>query len=146
MQSSSEICSQAAQLIWAASLPYCIGCCTGTTCQNIRALSKCSRPRIFPPFSWEKSKTFFLIYIFLNIVTSNNLTRFRNTTYFLRLHISNFLCMVLFHAILHNIDNIVTRNKKVFLFVHGSIPCLLTDETEFKFFATAVPTLWVCAN
>ena len=31
------ICSQTAQLIWAASLPYCTGCCTGTTCQNIRA-------------------------------------------------------------------------------------------------------------
>ncbi len=51
------ICSQIAQLIWAASLPYCTGCCTRTTCQNIRALSKCSRPRIFPPFFWEKSKT-----------------------------------------------------------------------------------------
>ncbi len=41
------ICSQTAQLIWAASLPYCTGCCTGATCQN----------RIFPPFFWEKSKT-----------------------------------------------------------------------------------------
>jgi hypothetical protein len=51
------ICSQTAQLIWEASLPYCTGCCTGTTCQNIRALSKCSRPQIFPPFFWEKSKT-----------------------------------------------------------------------------------------
>ncbi len=51
------ICSQTAQLIWAASLPYCTGCCTGTTRQNIRALSKCSQPRIFPPFFWEKSKT-----------------------------------------------------------------------------------------
>jgi hypothetical protein len=90
------------------------------------------------------NKVFFLIYIFLNIVTSNNLTRFRNTTYFLRLHISNFLCMVLFHAILHIIDNIYTEQKGFFF--HGSIPCLLTDETEYKFFATAVPTLWVCAN
>jgi hypothetical protein len=27
------ICSQTAQLLWAASLPYCTGCCTGTTCQ-----------------------------------------------------------------------------------------------------------------
>ncbi len=51
------ICSQTAQLIWAASLPYCTGCCTDTTCQNIRALSKCLRLRIFPPFFWEKSKT-----------------------------------------------------------------------------------------
>ncbi len=57
MQSSSEICTQAAQLIWVASLPYCTGCCTGTTCQNIRVLSKYSRPHIFSPFSWEKSKT-----------------------------------------------------------------------------------------
>ena len=45
------------QLIWAASLPYCTGCCTGMTCQNICALSKYLRPHIFPPFSWEKSKT-----------------------------------------------------------------------------------------
>ena len=51
------ICSQTAQLIWAASLPYCTGCCTGTTCQNICVLSKYSRPHIFSPFSWEKSKT-----------------------------------------------------------------------------------------
>ncbi len=50
------ICSQTAQLIWATSLPYCTGCFTGTICQNIRALSKYSRPRIFPPFFWEKSK------------------------------------------------------------------------------------------
>ena len=57
MQSSSGVCSQAAQLIWAVSLPYCTGCCTSTTCQNIRVLSKYSRPHIFSPFSWEKSKT-----------------------------------------------------------------------------------------
>ncbi len=50
------ICSQTAQLIWAVSLPYCTGCCTGATCQNIRTLSKCSRLRIFPPFFWEISK------------------------------------------------------------------------------------------
>ncbi len=31
---------KAAQLIWAASLPYCTGCWTGMTCQNICARSK----------------------------------------------------------------------------------------------------------
>ncbi len=36
---------------------YGTGRCTGTTCQNIRVLSKCSRLHIFSPFSWEKSKT-----------------------------------------------------------------------------------------
>ncbi len=50
------ICSQTAQLIWAASLQYCTGCCTGTTCQNVRALSKCSWPRIFPTFSGKNQK------------------------------------------------------------------------------------------
>jgi hypothetical protein len=50
--------TQAAQLIWAASLPYCTGCCTGTTCQNICALSEYLRAHIFSPFPGEKSKTY----------------------------------------------------------------------------------------
>jgi hypothetical protein len=58
MWSSSDLSTQAAKLIWAASLPYCTGCCTGRTCQNICALSKYLRAHIFSPFSWEKSKTY----------------------------------------------------------------------------------------
>ena len=41
--------------LWAASLPYCTGCCNGTTCQNICALSKYLRAYIFT-ISWEKVK------------------------------------------------------------------------------------------
>ncbi len=37
---------------------YCTGCCTGTTCQNICALSKYLRAHIFSPFPGEKSKTY----------------------------------------------------------------------------------------
>ncbi len=48
------ICSQTGHLIWAASLLSC----TGTTCPNIRVLSKYLRPRIFPPFFWEFSPIF----------------------------------------------------------------------------------------
>ncbi len=58
MWSSSDLKTQAAQLIWAASLPYCTGCCTGTTCQNICALSKYLRAPIFSPFPGEKSKIY----------------------------------------------------------------------------------------
>ncbi len=61
----------------------------------------------------------------------------------LRLHIQNFLSMVLFHATLHIIDTYTWIKKNFFL--HGSIPCLLTTRLRF-IFATAVPTLWVCAN
>ncbi len=39
MWSSRDLSTQAAQLIWVASLPYCTGCCTSTTCQNICVLS-----------------------------------------------------------------------------------------------------------
>ncbi len=46
------------QLIWVVSLPYCTGCCTGTTCQNICALSKYLRAHIFSPFTGEKSKIY----------------------------------------------------------------------------------------
>ncbi len=35
-----------------------LGCCTGTTCQNICVLSKYLRAHIFSPFPWEKSKTY----------------------------------------------------------------------------------------
>ncbi len=58
MWSSSDLSTQDAQLIWAASLPYCTGCCTGTTCQNICVLSKNLRAHIFSPFPGEKSKTY----------------------------------------------------------------------------------------
>ncbi len=58
MWSSSDLKTQAAQLIWAASLPYCTGCCTGTTCQNICALSKYLRAPIFSLFPGEKSKIY----------------------------------------------------------------------------------------
>ncbi len=58
MWSSSDLSTQAAQLIWAASLPYCTGCCNGTTCQNICILSKYLRAHIFSPFPGEKSKTY----------------------------------------------------------------------------------------
>ncbi len=40
----------------AASLRYCTGCCTGTTCQNICVLSKYLRAHIFSPFPGEKSR------------------------------------------------------------------------------------------
>ena len=50
------ICSQTAQLIWAASLPYCTGCCTGTTCQNIRALSNVRGREYFHLFSGKNQK------------------------------------------------------------------------------------------
>ena len=50
------ICSQTAQLIWAASLPYCTGCCTGTTCQNIRALSNVRGREYFHIFSGKNQK------------------------------------------------------------------------------------------
>ncbi len=56
MQSSSGICSQTAQLIWAASLPYCTGCCTGTTCQNIRALSNVRGREYLHLFSGKNQK------------------------------------------------------------------------------------------
>ncbi len=55
---SSDLSTQAAQLKWAASLPYCTGCCIGTTCQNICAPSKYLRAHIFSPFPGEKSKTY----------------------------------------------------------------------------------------
>ncbi len=57
MWSSSDLSTQATQLIWAASLSYCTGCCTGKTCQNIFVLSKYLQAHIFSPFPGEKSKT-----------------------------------------------------------------------------------------
>jgi hypothetical protein len=56
MQSSSGSCSHTAQLIWAASLPYCTGCCTGTTCQNIRPLSIVRGREYFHLFSGKNQK------------------------------------------------------------------------------------------
>ncbi len=50
------ICSQTAQLIWAASLPYCTGLLYRPDLPKYSRPVKCSRPRIFPPFFWEKSK------------------------------------------------------------------------------------------
>jgi hypothetical protein len=50
------ICSQTAQLIWAASLPYCTGCCTGTTCQNIRAYPNVRGREYFHLFSGKNQK------------------------------------------------------------------------------------------
>ena len=49
MQSSSERWTACTLLLFAHSLPYCTGCCTGTTCQNICALSKYPRFREFSP-------------------------------------------------------------------------------------------------
>jgi hypothetical protein len=49
--------TQAAQLISAASLPYCTGCCTGITCQNICAWSKYLRAHIFSPFLGKSQKS-----------------------------------------------------------------------------------------
>ncbi len=56
MWSSSDLSTQAAHLIWAASLPYCTGCCTSTTCQNICVLSKYLQAHIFSPFPRENQK------------------------------------------------------------------------------------------
>ncbi len=57
MQSSSGICSQTTQLICAASLPYCTGLLYRHNLPKYSRPVKCSRPRIFPPFFWEISKT-----------------------------------------------------------------------------------------
>ncbi len=54
MQSSNEKWTACTLLLFAHSLPYCTGCCTGTTCQNICALSKYLRVPIF----WEFSPIF----------------------------------------------------------------------------------------
>ncbi len=51
------IWSQTAQLIWAASLPYCTGLLYRHDLPEYSGPVKCSRSRIFPPFFWEKSKT-----------------------------------------------------------------------------------------
>ncbi len=54
MQSSSERWTACMLLLFAHSLPYCTGCCTGTTCQNICALSK----YLWAPIFWEFSPIF----------------------------------------------------------------------------------------
>ncbi len=46
-----------AQLIWAASLPYCTGLLYRHDLPEYSLPIKCSRPQIFQPFFWEKSKT-----------------------------------------------------------------------------------------
>ncbi len=55
---TSDLKAQAALLLWAASLPYCTGCCTGTTCQNFRGLSDFLRAPKFSLFPMENPKIY----------------------------------------------------------------------------------------